>query len=238
MPGTIRTPSRPTKRARAPYGGKTRLRPLPRKTQTLAVPRVLRSSGIGFPKMLTVRHSYAVTQSLSSSGGSIARLLYSCNGMFDPEVAIGGHQPMYFDQLTALYNHYTVQNAKISIKMVPNVNNSAAMVIGLYIEDDSVVSPPDVQSFMEQQNGHHVLVSDDSNNTHSLSRSWNVKDAFGGNGLDNDELQGSVAANPTETQNFALYMFPADLVSVSSALFTVHIDYTAVWRELKPIASS
>lgn len=41
--------------------------------------------------------------------------LYRGNGLYDPEVAVGGHQPRMFDQMCLFYQSYLVLGSKISI---------------------------------------------------------------------------------------------------------------------------
>ena len=35
--------------------------------------------------------------------------------MFHPDKSSVGHQPMYFDQLQAIYDHFTVINSRIKV---------------------------------------------------------------------------------------------------------------------------
>jgi len=60
---------------------------------------------------------YADTATLSISSGLDTQKIYSLNGMYDPDVTGGGHQPLGFDQMLSLYNKYCVLGAKISVRM-------------------------------------------------------------------------------------------------------------------------
>lgn len=62
--------------------------------------------------------------------GALKAYEFRANGMYDPEVAIGGHQPYGFDQLIAQYNHYTVLKCVCEIEMASFVSytNICAML--------------------------------------------------------------------------------------------------------------
>lgn len=53
--------------------------------------------------------------------GTVAvELSYHLNDMFDPRVAVGGQQPLYFDQMAAQYNEYSVKGCRIKCEVSSN----------------------------------------------------------------------------------------------------------------------
>lgn len=50
------------------------------------------------------------------AGAASFETAYRGNSVFDPEVALGGHQPLGFDQVAAVYNEYLVHAATITVK--------------------------------------------------------------------------------------------------------------------------
>ena len=91
----------------------------------------------GFPKQLAITHKYTGSHQLSwtSPNANVEYFPYGVNCLYDPYLFAGGAQPLYFDQLAAIYNHYTVMKARIRATIVPNRNE--AFVGGIYIDDDS-----------------------------------------------------------------------------------------------------
>ena len=85
----------------------------------------------GFPKQMQMRHRYAESITVNAVANVDVWHLYRCNGMYDPRVALGGHQPMYFGRMGATYDHYVVTGATIRIDSV---------VV------DSNATPPDSQA--------------------------------------------------------------------------------------------
>lgn len=63
--------------------------------------------------------------------GSSDGYVYRLNGMFDPRVSTGGHQPQYFDQMTAIYNYWCVTACDIVVRAVPE-NNPATGGTNIY----------------------------------------------------------------------------------------------------------
>jgi len=184
-----------------------------------------------------MKHRYVDSHRITSTAGSLATYTYSCNGMFDPNITGTGHQPMYFDQLSAIYNHYTVLNSKISVSCVAIA--TAAGVIGVYINDDASVVPGTAIGLCEQGTANYRIVNiGTSLPTLSLRRKWSAKQAFGPGAISDPNLQGSASANPTEQQAFTCFVQSIDLSSTFAIDFFVTIEYDCVWQELKDIASS
>lgn len=208
------------------------------RARTFTIPRGIRNPTTGFPAMMTVKHKYVEDVFLlTQSSGAIAQWLSSCNGMFDPNTSLGGHQPLYFDQLSAIYNHYTVVSSKITYKLAIDASSVAdACTVGCYIEDDSTGSITIHTAVLEQPSSVNRLLTREGGPV-TLTKSWNARQAFGGNTLDNDELKGSVSANPVEQQHYELFVYnvPLDYPTVR---VQAEIVYTAVWRELKPMSTS
>jgi len=56
------------------------------------------------------------------------RVVIRGNSLYDPEHAVGGHQPMGFDQLIALYNRFRVTASYIEAKVTANTATTGAEV--------------------------------------------------------------------------------------------------------------
>lgn len=107
------------------------------KRRTLRTIRYRRKSLSMVPRQLAlgcapkqyVKLPYAFSQTLTIPiSGGISNVIQIQSSLFDPEPAIGGHQPRYFDQWAAFYNKYTVFGMKIRLRFV-NVTNGSQPVI-------------------------------------------------------------------------------------------------------------
>jgi hypothetical protein len=197
------------------------------------MPATMQSLGPqGFPKKLRCVHKYVESLTFTAGAASDVRQ-FSCNGLFDPNISGTGHQPLYFDQLTAIYNHYTVFRSKCTYQVILT---SVPCLVSHYIEDDTSVSTGSQSAEMSTSTVtvHSNLAVRPTN----LTRVWDAKQFFGGDIFDNDLLQGSASANPTEQMYFTFNVTAMDGVTAPSYSVLVEVLYEAVWDELKTVAQS
>lgn len=200
--------------------------------------RTLVSTGLGFPKKVTMTHKYnEVIQVNTGANGALNYYSFSCNGMYDPNITGTGHQPMYFDQMIALYNHYCVIGSKIKVKAWKYDTGAPVYgtIVGLFINDDSTVTPT-LTGCLENSNSTHVVIND--RNVVQLTKSWSAKKNFGSAVLANTSLQGDGSSNPTEQSMFTIFFDSSYSITATAMVFEVEVEYIAVWKELKDIASS
>jgi len=174
---------------------------------------------------------------MSSPSGALSNYQFSCNGLYDPNISGTGHQPLYFDQMTALYNHYTVIGSKINIRVVPTAASEDLFYAGAYINDDATAIYSDHSAITENSLGVGKVVPASSQDVTSFSRKWSAKKMFGGSVLNNTLMKGTSVANPTEQSYYNLVVQAIGTASVTATVF-VDITYIAVWTELKEVAQS
>lgn len=192
---------------------------------------------LGFPKMLKFKHKYVDDISLTA-GATTQRYLFACNGMYDPDITGTGHQPLFFDQLTELYNHYHVIGSKIKYTIVPaGTSVQVPFKVISTINDDS--TPSVSTAAEEEQTKAIVRYCQGGVNPDKLfiTQSWSAKKNFG-NVMSNDELKGNSGANPTETSCYQLSLRPLDGITSVTVYIHVEISFIAIWNELKEVNQS
>lgn len=195
--------------------------------------------GQGFPLQLTSTLKYCETIQLTSTSGVINAQRFTCNGLFDPNITGTGHQPYYFDQLMAIYNHYTVLKSTIKVNIVPANTSTVPFSIVLWINDDTAAaSLSTIDLANEYLKGQRRDFPQGAGGPQVIYASWDAKKTFGGNILDNDDLQGTAAANPTEICVYNINMQSMDISTTTTCYLAVEIQYTAVFEELKDLSSS
>lgn len=195
---------------------------------------------LGFPRTLRVVLRYCETFAIASTAGSLGNYNFSCNGLFDPNITGTGHQPMYFDTLMGVYDHYTVIGSKAKVTCIPNVSsNGLTNFFGVYLNDDTTRTPATLAALQEQTTAKNGRFAYASNETKSLMTQWSAKSTFGGSVLGNDNLQGTASTNPTEQTYFTVWIspFPGE-VSNFTQYFNIEIEYIAVFDELKDLAEN
>jgi len=226
---TISTPAKATKTAAT----------VVRKKKTIAKPMALYKpvASLGLPETMCVKMKYVESVGFATTSGVLAKYVFSCNSVYDPNVTSTGHQPLYFDIMTSIYNHYTVISSVGKFIFTPRstATNAAAAMCGVYIDDDGTTTPvTKAQTFAEQKNA--VLMQMPVNNGQPRTRTlyWNAAKLLGvTNPLDDSTLQGSASTNPTETSAFVCFMQCNDLSSSATVELVADITYTVVWSELK-----
>lgn len=196
------------------------------------------SLGQGFPLKMLVTHKYVQSGTLTSTSGVQNNQLFKANGLHDPDTSGSGHQPMYYDQLLALYDHWTVIGSKIVCQILPSETNTVPIRCCLLINDDATVTPTNFDNLCELYKTRKIIFNTNtSSNPYTLSMKWSGRKAFGKFDLNSSLFRGEASTDPTEQQNFQLTA-QSDGATTGSIKYTVTVTYIAVWTELKDIASS
>lgn len=210
----------------------------PGKSQVFRVPAWAGKSKTGFPKELHMKHRYCEVIQIGAVGGAVQNYSFIANGMFDPNHSGTGHQPLYFDQLSAIYNHYVVLNSKITVKATVVGTVTQPVALAVYVNDDTTVTPASPQIAAEQSSAKYGTVLPDGNGTLTLVNRYSAKQNFGPGAISDPNLQGTVSANPTEVMAFTISGQAIDLVSTWGTYCFVTIEYDVVWQELRDIGAS
>lgn len=196
--------------------------------------------GLGFPKKVMARLRYVNVVALNGSAGALQTYKWKCNGMYDPDQSSTGHQPLYFDNYMAIYDHYTVIGSKAIFKIVSKDGTSTIPFrAATYIDDDTSQTAQTIDAIAEQNQGQVVLFSGGDNNPPKiLTQTWGAVKWFGGDPLANDNLQGSASADPQELSFFNVAVQACDAVSSCNTYINVEIEYLAVFDEIKDQAQN
>lgn len=207
------------------------------KTKKKNVPRNLTSVnlGVGFPKRVVCTLKYAGYRDLTSSTGLHNTYRFSCNGLYDPDITGTGHQPMYFDNLLSIYDHYTVIGSKMVLKVVPKSATQGPGAIGIFVNDSTSQTMQQVGNVFEQSSGTETrLLAPGQSNPLYIVKTWSAKQTFGGSILGNDNLQGTATTNPTEQSYFDIvYQDLSTSPTSATVQLFIELEFTAVFDELK-----
>ncbi len=182
--------------------------------------------------------------SIASTAGLLSNYFYSANGLFDPNISGVGHQPMGFDQMMLMYNHYTVVRSKVTVNFV---NMSAA---GVYVDAVLWLAPDTTATTTPGfilENGYCIwqLLNPTTvvGSAKTMSLGCNVSSYFGRDNkprelVEDVELAGTSAANPTEQVYFALGAFDHNGAAVATLTVIVTIEYDVIFWEPKKLTQS
>lgn len=194
------------------------------------VPRLAKPYPTGVPPQLRVVHRYSDTLTFTHGGSAAAAYKqYVANGMYDPDVSAGGHQPMYFDELAALYRHYMVTSSKVTVEF-STAANSVPHVIGVCLDDDQTLAGTSMESLSERPSSTTLELAPGT--TRKITKYFSLKRNFGNVSLGVNTFQGSPSTNPTEQMVFVLFSRPVLFTDTPTIYIKVSIEYNAVWTEI------
>ena len=204
----------------------------------------------GFPMRNIVKHRYADQINVVYTGatGAIPHKM-SANGLFKPNLTGTGHQPMGFDEQMAIYNHYHVLGAKITVRNVTTLVGSTEPALwGIHQSDGGTgtISGKSATDCMERSNCQTRIKapnSQDAPATRSqvMTAYYSPKKVYGKGFTIPDRNLGTASANPAENWDFEIFACTIDPNSATgnqTQYFTVVIDYLVMYTERKALAQS
>lgn len=206
------------------------------KQRTAYNPAVVSFGRQPFPKQLKNTLKYAEVRLANVTAGVLTQL-FSCNGCYDPYQSGGGRQPLYFDQLCAVYDHYTVLRSRIKITWTATA--VVPLLCTLYIEDDAT-TVANAADAIDRPGVYSILAKPDYGAVNIvLYSSWSAVDVFGPGTQADPSMQGTAAANPTEIQNWCFQVYDAtSAVTTTNGTLLTEIEYDCVWDEFVTVANS
>lgn len=172
-------------------------------------------------------------------GGIPVSYVFSLNGLYDPNITGIGHQPLGFDQLMTMYDHYTVIGARARVNFINNDDTTAQTVV-LQIKDTASTSA-DLSNVIENGMNRYTLLgkSGSGSSNKTLTMNFSTSKFFTKKALiGDDEYRGTVAANPKEQAYLHVMVAPITGADVLDVRFNIEIDYIAILSEPKQLGSS
>lgn len=202
----------------------------------------VKSNSGPFRKSYTTKMRYATDIRLDGAvAGLPVNYMFNAIDMRDPDRTGVGHQPLGFNQLEAIYEHYTVLKAKITATFIPleATGYGVPIVCNIMSNNGTVIyTTPDSQR--EQGQSTSGIAGFNGSRPLTLIHNFDSKRFFGVTDVDdNHHLSGRGGASPTENACLQISVAPADAGQISTAcVVQILIEYTAKWTERKPLALS
>lgn len=184
----------------------------------------------GFPDKILSKLRYVDLMTLTSTVGSIGKNAFRWNSTFDPDATGTGHQPLYRDTFSSVYDQYAVISATARVKFInPGTN---PMRVGV-LTDDDFTSSTTVDTLCEQNHGQHVLLPPmlGSLSSHTFTISWDCKQILGIDPFSSETYKTAVGSNPSEESY--LHVWASDpLAGTTSVYVEVELVQIVLWTEL------
>ncbi len=200
-------------------------------------PGLTRAFPIGKKFVFKTRYFDRLVALNPGAGGLAVSQVYSLNGLFDPDISGVGHQPIGFDQIMPLYDHYTVIGARARVTF-SNTSALHSQICMLHLKDSATTSV-DVDSIIENGLTRYSVVGPlAADSVKSMTINCSVKKFFSKNIMDENNFQGTITSNPSEQVYLHLTVAPMEGLDSSEVNCNVLIEYVAVLTEPKQLASS
>lgn len=204
---------------------------------------VTNSRAPGMPLTRTAKLRYVDTIPINSDAtGGLQSFAYRANGLFDPYVPLGGHQPMGYDTWATLYNHYVVTGSKITVQVQSSVNPALnSTVVGLYLADDTSVPYSSITGFMEANKGTYRIMSNTQTRPATCTSTFSAKKYFNLTDVKDNvtRLGSNVVSDPDEQAFFVIYHAPTYQGNATLSLnLIVTIEYMVHFSEPKDLIQS
>lgn len=185
----------------------------------------------GFPDRMKTKLHYCDVVQLTASAGTPGIYQFRMGSLFDPDYTGIGHQPQWFDQLSAVYDYYKVLGSKITATFVPNqvsdieTNDKGPYIVGITKSTSPTFASSTHASLLEDANSVNAVVVDKqgANNAKTLSSTYSPTRDLG---IDPNggELRCLVSSNPGSVYNFYATCWCLDMTEAASQDIVVKIE--------------
>lgn len=197
--------------------------------------------GIGMSDSQIVKLRYSETIDLDPGAGLFNTWAFSANNPVDLNVTGAGHQPLYWDEMAALYQHYIVLGSKITVRFQnQGVAGSDIIGVGIQLMDNASNSWGGYDQFVENGKGSHGTIGPFGGPSKLILKSfYSPRKMFGIKDVEDfTNLRALVSAAPAED---AVYVIGATSLSggdPTGVLCHVVIDLVVKFSERALVASS
>lgn len=203
----------------------------------------LSRSDFGFPDRLRTKLHYCDVVQLSASAGSPGLWQFRMNNMFDPDLTGTGHQPQWYDQLSAVYSYYSIVGSTIKATFIPgNISDTEANDKGPYICGITTVagtatfSAATYAALLEDGNSVSKVIVDKQggNNIASLTQTYDPKRDLGLSMYD-DTLRVGTGNTPSAGSLVFANLWCLDMQELAAQDVTVKVEiiYDAIFSVRK-----
>jgi len=137
---------------------------------------------IGFPDVYRTRLTYTtkIAQALTAVNSYNAIQTFRANSLFDPDYTSTGTQPLYFDELSGIYERYRVKGVWLSIQLI---NLGSGNPVAMCVSDSTspTLTYNATETSMEGTSASPLMVcsSEGSQNVRKYSKYYSVSGVMG-----------------------------------------------------------
>lgn len=200
-------------------------------------------SVLGLPKTYRCSMIFAIRVKMNPGASGIAAdFVIRANGAFDPEAASGTGQPRFWDQVSSLYQLYTVVGSKCEVHAA-NTDVTTSQIVGIYTNklSTSITNIHDLVQTRGRGVSYKVAAPQGSGkNVVRMISTWSLNREGGRNQSRNANFQASVTQVPVFEWFYHIMAAPVDFAENPDDVdVLITVTYRLIfWRSLLPPESA
>lgn len=182
--------------------------------------------GQGISDMMYVKLIYAEQIPINPSVVSYFPYVFRGNSLFDPNLTGTGHQPLYFDQYSAIYSKYRVLGSSVKLDVINNGAVSAMFYVCEPNTDQSSIV--DLAALYEQaRSGAPKIVPIAARVSSRMKKYASTRKVCGltKSQLYDDTFAAGISSSPSNTWYWNLLFGSVDNSSVPSGYFVIKMTF-------------
>lgn len=204
--------------------------------------KVSTTNFIGIPDERHVKLRYRV--SVSSTTSAYGEVIIRGNGCYDPEHAVGGDQPMWYDQYAAMYRRYQCYKATISVETTQRTaaTEAAFIVTGIYPLSESSTTT-NLDTAIERQRSVHKTMGPNTGGPNVVTNKLTAttREIYGIPEMlakYEDGYSSTIASLPYREWYFHVFFGTQDGVTSANIYLNIVVDYTVRFFQVDDVSSS
>lgn len=194
---------------------------------------ILRNA-FGMPDNLETTLVYGDSIILTPGVSAFASKAYSLTSLYDPDPAVGGAQPYFFDQLMAIYGRYTVIGAKLTATFTYDRGNSdtssGPWVNGCIGSDASTLASTSTDVLIASQNSDYQPLGRGGEAV-DCQATYSPWKSLGYTSTDS-QLSGTSTSNPAKNYYAHVWCSPQGTSTTSVMNVLVRVEYRVRFHEV------
>jgi len=172
-----------------------------------------------------------VAKAINSPIAGVNALVYSLNGLFDPDISGVGDQPTGFDEYMALYSKYTVLATKVKIKAL-NADSEYPQICGATVTAlDGTTTDPNVYIRNGTPQWHILGRYGDGNNQREWTMDVDIQQLSKSNILVDPQFSGISNSNPDNQWYLQIWSGGHDGSDAGNVYWYLEFEYLTEFRE-------
>lgn len=194
-----------------------------------------------FPERHRCVLSYSEVNKLTAPASTLTAFYYWQTSLYDPRGSVGGHQPLYFDQLAAIYSRYRVDKVHYDVSF--DVLDAAAMSgvsgYGYFAAQKVTTFDGDVELLEERPYTNRKAISLYTGPTMMKGTliPHKVLGVTRQRYVDDDTFSAVVGANPTNMMFMTPYVWNQSATAYSVSV-RIKLSFECTFFELSTVAKS